>query len=125
LRILGINNRFGIYTITQGRIPINTNKKGNAPIGMSPLYFTLLQSLAVVMGLIVLGLIMKRRSVISANHNSLFGRLVTDLALPALIFTSLARERLVLDELLSAAIMATTLAHAEGIKIYQLQIIES
>ncbi len=76
---------------------------------MSPLYFTLLQSLAVVMGLILLGLIMKRRSVISANHNSLFGRLVTDLALPALIFTSLARERLALDELLSAAIMATAL----------------
>lgn len=76
---------------------------------MSPLYFTFLQSLAIIMGLTVLGLILRLWSVISVNHNQLFGRLVTDLALPALIFTSLARERLAQDELLSAAIMASAL----------------
>jgi predicted permease len=76
---------------------------------MSPLYFTFLQALAVILGLTVLGLMLRLSSVISVNHNQLFAMLVTDLALPALIFTSLARERLAQDELLSAAIMASAL----------------
>lgn len=76
---------------------------------MSPLYFTLQQSLAVVMGLIALGIIMRQRSIISADHNKLFGKLVTDFALPAMVFISLAQDKLERDQILGSVTMVTSM----------------
>lgn len=76
---------------------------------MSPLYFTLQQSLAVVMGLIALGIIMRQRSIISADHNKLFGKLVTDFALPAMVFISLAQDKLDPDQILGSITMVTSM----------------
>jgi predicted permease len=74
-----------------------------------PIYSSLLQSFAVIVGLILVCLLLRRRSVISDDQKTLFGRLVTDFALPALIFTGLTRQTLEMSDLIAVAIMTVTL----------------
>lgn len=63
----------------------------------------------VIIGLIILGVIMRHRSIISAEHNVLFGKLVTDLALPAMVFVSLAQDKLDPDQVLGSLMMVTSM----------------
>jgi predicted permease len=75
------------------------------------IYSSLLQSFAVIVGLILVCLLLRRRSVILEDQKPLFGRLVTDFALPALIFTGLTRQTPEMSELVAVAIF---FGRAEG-----------
>jgi predicted permease len=59
---------------------------------MISIYSSLLQSLAIIVGLILISLLLRKKSIISLEQRPVFGRLVTDFALPALIFSGLARR---------------------------------
>jgi predicted permease len=76
---------------------------------MMPLYHSLLQSLAILVGLILIALLLRSRGIITVEQKPIFGKLVTDLALPALIFTSLSRQALVMSELKAVEIMMLSL----------------
>ncbi|MBN1323011.1 MAG: AEC family transporter [Methanotrichaceae archaeon] len=73
------------------------------------LYLSLIQAMIVILGLVFVGLILKRRGVISPDDRVIFGRLTTDLALPALIFVTLARQNIQEGELAAVWIMAVSL----------------
>lgn len=68
-------------------------------------FYNLLQSICVLVALILCAIWLKRRSVISEADQSVFGRLVTDFALPALIFANLARSPLFTPEKMLPALM--------------------
>ncbi len=76
---------------------------------MNSVYSSLLQSLAIIVGLILASLLLKKKSIISENERPVFGRLVTDFALPALIFSGLARQSFEKGELVAVGIMAVAL----------------
>lgn len=76
---------------------------------MISVYSSLLQSLAIIVGLILVCLLLRRKGIITENERPVFGRLVTDFALPALIFSGLASQRIEADELLAVGIMAFAL----------------
>jgi predicted permease len=65
--------------------------------------------MAVIIGLILAVLLLRYRSVITTQQKPVFGRLVTDFTLPALIFASLARQPLARDELMAVAAMMISL----------------
>jgi predicted permease len=69
---------------------------------------TLVQSLAVLIALILCTFWLKRRQILTAEHRTIFSRLVTDFALPALIFETLARRPFEPQDLLPAFIMLMT-----------------
>lgn len=73
------------------------------------LYSSLIQSMAVIIGLILVVLLLRYKSVITIQQKPVFGRLVTDFTLPALIFTSLSRQPLAKDELLAVGAMMISL----------------
>jgi len=73
------------------------------------LYLSLIQAMIVILGLVLVGFILKRRGVISAGDRAIFGRLTTDLALPALIFATLSRQNIQEGELAAVWIMAVSL----------------
>jgi predicted permease len=58
----------------------------------------ILASVAVLVGIICLAMLLRRWGVVKQEQGRLFASLVTDVTLPALIFTSLARQRLSWDE---------------------------
>jgi len=66
---------------------------------MISIYSSLLQSLAIIVGLILISLLLKKKSIISEEERPVFGRLVTDFAHPALIFTGLERRCFEMSEL--------------------------
>ena len=76
---------------------------------MISIYSSLLQSLAIIVGLILVSLLLKKKSIITDEQRPVFGRLVTDFALPALIFSGLATQTFEMDELLAVGIMAAAL----------------
>lgn len=76
---------------------------------MISIYFSLLESIAIIVGLILTGLLLKKQSIISEEQRLVFGRLVTDLALPAMIFIGLARHSFEMSELVAVGIMAAAL----------------
>ncbi len=76
---------------------------------MQSLYTSLIQSMAVIIGLILVVLLLRYKSVITVQQKPVFGRLVTDFALPALIFTSLSRQPLERGELLAVGAMMISL----------------
>lgn len=76
---------------------------------MNSIYISLLESIAIIMGLILIALFLRKRAIISEEHRPLFARLVTDFSLPALIFTGLARESFEEAELVAVGIVATAL----------------
>lgn len=63
------------------------------------------QAVFVMVGLIGVGLILKRGNIIGDQHRPLFGRLVTDFALPAMIFTGLAARAPRMEILLAVIVM--------------------
>ena len=65
----------------------------------------LVQSLALVVALILCTLWLKRRGTLAADNRAIFSRLVTDLALPALILETFARHSFEFRNLLPAVIM--------------------
>jgi len=65
--------------------------------------------MAVIIGLIIAVLLLRYKSVIDIQHKQVFGRLVTDFTLPALIFTSLSRQPLRGDELMAVGAMMISL----------------
>lgn len=76
---------------------------------MLSIYSSLLQSLAIIVGLILVSLLLRKKSIITEEQRPVFGRLVTDFALPALIFSGLATQTFETDELVAVGIMATAL----------------
>ena len=68
-------------------------------------FYTLLKSIFILVGLILIAFWLKSRSVISNDNKVLFSRLVTDFALPALIFSSLAARSFSFWELMPSLIM--------------------
>jgi predicted permease len=65
----------------------------------------LLQSVTIFFLLIVFIQILKRQGIFSNSHQPVFNRLVTELVLPATIFSTLAVSTIEQDQILSAAIM--------------------
>ncbi len=62
-------------------------------------------SVAVLVGVICLAVLLRKLGIIKADHGKLFAGLVTNVTLPALIFSSLARQPLQWSEGLLALIM--------------------
>jgi predicted permease len=76
---------------------------------MIPIYISLLESIAIIAGLILISLFLRKKSIISLEQRPVFAKLVTDFCLPALIFTGLARESFEESELIAVGIMAMAL----------------
>jgi predicted permease len=76
---------------------------------MNPIYISLLESIAIILGLILIALLLRKKGIVSEDHRPLFARLVTDFSLPALIFTGLARENFEEAELLAVGIAVAAL----------------
>jgi predicted permease len=57
----------------------------------------------------LISLVLKKQSIISEEQRPVFGRLVTDVALPAMIFIGLARQSLEMSELVAVGITAAAL----------------
>jgi len=72
-------------------------------------FYTLLGSLFILVALVLITLLLRNRSILSTAHQALFSRLVTDFALPALIFINLAKRTFEVEKLLPALIMFVTI----------------
>lgn len=72
-------------------------------------FYPLLGALFILVALVLLALLLKSRSILTTEHQTLFSRLVTDFALPALILGNLSRQRFDAGNLLPAAVMAGTI----------------
>jgi malate permease and related proteins len=72
-------------------------------------FYTLLGSLFILVALVSLTLLLRNRGILSSDHEALFSRLVTDFALPALIFASLSRRTFDVEKLTLALIMLCTI----------------
>ena len=68
-------------------------------------FFNLVQSIGVLFALVLCTGWLKRRSILLSEHNVLFGKLVTDFALPAIIFSNLSQAPIVLEKLFPAFLM--------------------
>jgi predicted permease len=72
-------------------------------------FYSLLGSLFILVALVLLTLLLRKCSILSAEHQTLFSKLVTDFALPALIFSTLSRQVIDIQKLLPALIMTCTI----------------
>ncbi len=72
-------------------------------------FYALLESLFILVTLVLLTLLLRWRLVLCSEHQTLFSRLVTDFALPALIFSNLSRQAIDIEQLLPALIMMGTI----------------
>jgi len=72
-------------------------------------FYALLGSLFILVTLVLLTLLLRKSSILSAEHQTLFSKLVTDFALPALIFSTLSRQAIDIEKLLPALIMMGTI----------------
>ncbi len=71
----------------------------------------LVQAIIVIIGLIVLAMGLRRVGLVQEEYAQIFAMLVTEVTLPALIFISIAKQRLVWQEItLPATMMAAELA---------------
>jgi len=68
-------------------------------------FYNLVQSIGVLFALVLCTGWLKRRSILSNEHNVVFGKLVTDFALPAIIFSNLSKVPLVLEKMVPALLM--------------------
>ncbi len=64
-----------------------------------------IQAVIVMIGLIIICLFLKQKGIITDQYRPLFGRLVTDFALPALIFSALAVQEPRVEILLAVLVM--------------------
>lgn len=87
------------------------------------IHFRLVTSIAVLVGVILLAVLLRKLGLIKPSHGKLFAGLVTQVTLPALIFTSLAQHRFEWSEgmlaliMLAAEIFCLALAWALGRKL--------
>lgn len=72
-------------------------------------FSNLVQSIFVLIALISCALWLKQRSVVGEEHRVLFGRLVTDFVLPALIFSNLARQPVRAAQLITPLLMLASI----------------
>jgi predicted permease len=72
--------------------------------------YPLLKSVAIFFFLVVFIQILKRQGVFNDSHQPVFNRLVTELALPVTIFSTLAVSRIQADQILAATVMVSTIA---------------
>lgn len=69
-----------------------------------------IEDFLVLIGLAVIAMILRARFTIERGEEKVFARLVTDFALPALVFTSLSRDPFSADQILPAILMFATVA---------------
>ena len=69
-----------------------------------------IEDFLVLIGLAVIAMILRARLTIEQGEEKVFARLVTDFALPALVFTSLSRDPFSADQILPAILMFATVA---------------
>lgn len=74
------------------------------------LFESLLDSFIVLVALVMSAIWLRQRGTIKENEEAVFGRLVTDFALPAVIFASLSREPFTLSNLLPALVLFSSIA---------------
>lgn len=67
--------------------------------------YPLLKSIAIFFILVVFIQLLKRKGIFESSHQPVFNRLVTELALPVIIFSTLAVSDIRADQILSALIM--------------------
>ena len=77
---------------------------------METLFIPTMKAVATMMGLVCVGLLLKRAAIIRDEHRPLFSRLVMDLALPALVFTTLAACKPGMEILIAVGIMLVAIA---------------
>jgi len=79
---------------------------------MNGIIFSTIQAVLVMIGLIVVCLWLKHKGIITEQHRPLFGRLVTDFALPAMIFSTLVFQTPRMDILIAVLVMvAAVMCH--------------
>ena len=78
-------------------------------------FYALLGSLFILVALVLLTLLLRKCSILSTEHQTLFSKLVTDFALPALIFLNLSKQTFELEKLLPALIMMGTILIASSL----------
>ena len=67
--------------------------------------YPLLKSVVIFFILVLFIQLLKRKGVFNDSHQSVFNRLVTELALPVTIFSTLAVSRIYPDQILGATVM--------------------
>ena len=72
--------------------------------------YPLLKSVIIFFLLVVFIQLLKRQGVFDDSHQPVFNRLVTELALPVTIFSTLAISRIHADQILAASVMVSTIA---------------
>ncbi|NMB79238.1 MAG: hypothetical protein GYA23_09130 [Methanomicrobiales archaeon] len=72
--------------------------------------YPLLKSVIIFFLLVVFIQLLKRQGVFNDSHQPVFNRLVTELALPVTIFSTLAVSRIHADQILAALVMVSTIA---------------
>ena len=72
--------------------------------------YPLLKSVAIFFLLVLFIQLLKRQGVFNDSHQPVFNRLVTELALPVTIFSTLAVSRIHADQILAATVMVATIA---------------
>lgn len=72
--------------------------------------YPLLKSVAIFFLLVLFIQLLKRQGVFNDTHQPVFNRLVTELALPVTIFSTLAVSRIHADQILAATVMVATIA---------------
>lgn len=72
---------------------------------MTAILLPTIQAVSIMTGLIAICLVLKQKGIITEQHRPLFGRLVTDFALPALIFSTLAAREPGMEILLAVLVM--------------------
>jgi predicted permease len=72
--------------------------------------YPLLKSVTIFFILVIFIQLLKRQGVFNDSHQPVFNRLVTELALPVTIFSTLAVSRIHADQILAATVMVSTIA---------------
>lgn len=72
--------------------------------------YPLLKSVAIFFLLVIFIQLLKRQGVFNDSHQPVFNRLVTELALPVVIFSTLAASRIHADQILAALVMFSSIA---------------
>ncbi len=72
---------------------------------MTSIIIPTIKAIIVIVGLIGICLVLKKKGIITEQHRPLFGRLVTDFALPALIFSGLVAKEPSMEVLLAVMVM--------------------
>lgn len=79
------------------------HKQGESAI--MNLFHSLANAVLVIVAIYVLALYLRRRGALTEDHSLTLARIVTDLCLPAVVFVSLARQSIRLDQLAPALVM--------------------